>query len=300
LLFTPQVQAYKKLENFVLANRFVILYGKTGTGKSFLVKKLAEDLGLRLVVSYARNNEELVSVFIDSLQIGKNTIFVLEGDNFYWRTYAILRNYINKRKNPLIIIVNDFKQINKNISKLGEKIKLNPPTKADIQQYYYNAVYDSNLHVFFRNVKHNTKEQSIEQTEKINSQKLAYLIFRGKATLDDFKNCKDPFVWTLNWIGYNCYKLYQGEKLIKNLDLISWIDTHKYNYKNNYLYNLIIEKFIPTYRNASLGFPPYPAKKKVEKSTRETEVEHKKSKKKKVAVPKQTKKQTKLKGFWSV
>lgn len=271
-----------ELRKLILNNSKVLLFGNHGVGKSSLPKIIADKIGWRVINSYPRNNEDLLKDFAQLPLQTKNTIFVIEGDLFYWRSYALINHYIQESKNPIIIIVNDKKTVHGTIEKNLVKMKLNSPTKTDVEEFIrkkypdwdgnINDIYDSDMRITLRNLKYGFKSRSQTQEEKLDSQQVTYKILTGKCCRKDIENCGHPISFILNWLGNNVHKFYEDENVF---DDISFVDAHKYNYKKKYLDGMLLN--IPKQqKRAKMSFPPIKFKPKKEKKKTWT---HKKIKK---------------------
>jgi len=259
-----------ELRKLILQKQKILLFGKNGVGKSTIPKKLAQELGWRIVYSYPTNNEELLVDFSELPLKTKNTIFVIEGDSFYWRSYGLINHYIKESKNPIIIIVDKSDKVHATVRKQLVTVKLSSPTREDVKKWVerkypdwkgnINDVYDENMRVTLRNIKYGIKTYKPSKEEKLDAQQVAYRVIQGKATVQDFENCIHPFDWILSWIGYNAYTFYYGTDV---QDLMSWIDDKKYNFKPDYLRGCLLNLRKPDKRG-KLKFPPQGFKPKKE------------------------------------
>lgn len=298
--YTPTFKSSDNLEELILQKRKLHIYGESGVGKSYLVKKFAEELELRVFVSYARSEEELVRDFGDfPFQEGDN-IFVLEGDGFYWKKYGLIKRYIDNSKVSFIVITNKKETPTKNITKLLKQIKIYPPTKTDVAKWVksifqlskpelVNEIYDKDWRKVMRNFLYGTKEDfKINKKETIDARTFVYKLLKGNATPEDFDKCIHPLSFILNWLGWNTPNFYRGERLKRNMEIVSFVDANKYSLGKYYLQHYLLE-FLPTSAKAQLYFPPF-------KRNKETIVEEKNyevSKYKKRNVSKPTKKESK-------
>ena len=299
--FKPIFKSSENVEQRILQKKKLHLYGDSGVGKSYLIKKLAEELELQVFYSYARSEEELVSDFSDyPFQWGKN-VFVLEGDGFYWKKYGVIKRYIQESKTAFVVITNGKSTPTKNITKLLTQIKIYPPTKADITMWlksideynfdkiYVNHIYDKDWRRVMRNYLYGTKETfKSSKKESITARTFVYKLFKGTATPEDFDKCIHPLSFILNWLGWNTPNFYKGEKLKRNMEIVSFVDANKYSLGKEYLQHYLLE-FIPSYRKAELYFPPF----KRVKESKEVEKNYEVSKYKKRNVSKPTKKESK-------
>jgi len=280
----------KQLRKLILQRKKILLFGKNGIGKSIIPKKIAQEIGWRIVYSHPTNNEELLVDFSETPLKTKYTIFVIEGDSFYWRSYGLVNHYIKESKNPIIIVVDDANKVHATVRKQLVIIKLSSPTREDVKKWVekkypdwkgnINDVYDENMRITLRNIKYGIKTFKPSKKEKLDAQQVAYRVIQGKATFQDFENCIHPFDWILSWIGYNAHTFYFGTDV---QDLISWIDDKKYNFKSDYLIGCLLNLRKPDKRG-KLKFPPRGFKPK--KKEKEDWVKEKGKIKKKTSQPK--------------
>lgn len=283
----------KEFIKLILQRNKILLFGNNGIGKSSLPRLIAKELGWRLVSSHPRNNEDLLRDFGELPLKTKNTIFVIEGDSFYWRSYALINHYIKESKNPIIIIVDKKDTVHGSVAKQLINFKLLPPSKKDVEIFLrkkfpswkgdINDVYDSDMRITLRKVKFGLERWKPSEKESINSQQLAYNILNGKATDEQFDNCSDGYatlLFTNNWLGFNFHTFYDSMRIMDN---ISFIDSYKYNYKKVYLKGMLLG--LP---NASKrGKMIFPTPKFKPPKEDEDEWEHKKIKKRKKEIKKQ-------------
>jgi len=250
------------------------IYGGTGVGKTFTINSIAKELKLDLIVSYARLNEDLVADWGTTPFEEDDRLFVLEGDAFYWRAYGVVKDYITRSKSPLIIITTKKETPTKNITKLVRQFKIFPPTKAEMLQYILqfnpnwegdiDKIYDRDQRITWRNFLYNKTEKSPSFEAVIDAKTIAYKILKGTATHEDFEKSIHPWHFVLGWISYNAKNFYKGEKFNSVMEKLAWIDTYKFNYKQRYLVQMLLE--LPQAdMKGNMTFPPYKRKEKEEK-----------------------------------
>lgn len=277
----PKINTGDDLLSLIKYRENILVWGETGVGKSYAVRRCAEILDRRIIVSHARNESELVSDFADLPRTEKDYVCVLEGDNYYWRKYGLIRKMITNSVCAFVVIVTEKDTPTKHVRKHLEKVKILPPTRSDVAEFFskydnttytphcdfITQIYSKDWRKIWQKYTHGVSsiEYKPEHQEEISSKKLAYKIIRGKAHFYDFYRCYHPLIFILKWIAYNLHIAQSGDVLRKNLELISWIDQHKYSYKQKYLHNALLDNFIPTRRRIYLKFPPYQKKKKEEK-----------------------------------
>jgi len=288
-----------ELRKLILQNQKVLLYGDNGVGKSSLPRLIANEIGWKIKYTYPRNTEDLLKDFAQLPLQTKETIFVVEGDYFYWRSYALVNHYIKESKNPIIIIVDKKETVHGSVSKQLVHLKLQPPTPNDVLLFLRKKypewsgnikdVYDKDMRITLRNVIYGIKSYKPQFDEKLTAQKVAYNIIQGKATRKDIENCKDPLLFILNWLGNNSHNFYSE---LDTIDNVSFIDTYKYNYKKNYL-NGILLNINKADKRAKMLFPPI----KYKPPKHKTEEWEKGKKRKRTRPTPQTPKQTTLLKF---
>ncbi len=145
------------------AKRAVILAGKPGVGKTSAALALANDMGwgaLEMNASDERN-KEAVQKFVGRSAVddtfsssgdfvpyrqGKRTLLILdEADNVFGNEdrggILEIKNTVEKTKQPMVLIVNDYyglRNRSKSLSKLLKKIEFKPVDKGDIVQLLKN------------------------------------------------------------------------------------------------------------------------------------------------------------------
>jgi len=273
-------QQDKKLLDLIKNKGKVHLYGETGCGKTYLVKQLSALLHKELVVSSARNEDDLLSDFADTPFIEDDFIFVLEGDGYYWKKYGLVKKYIEDSRSSVIIITEGKDTPTKNITKHLVQVKKLPPTRSEVLTFLktlsnspaqeeiiedcFDELYSKDWRKVWRNFLYG-KEEEIKQKEKIDAKQVSYKLLKGTATLEDFENCVHPLSFILNWLGYNLHSFYEDKRtLARNLDLVSYVDANKYNLKLTYLRSLLLE-LTPMEKKGEFIFPPFKPKKKDEK-----------------------------------
>lgn len=274
-----------KLLELIKNREKIHLYGETGSGKSYLVRQLSSLLGFDMVVSSPRSEEDLLKDFADTPFIENRFIFVLEGDAYYWRKYGLVKKYIEDSKSCVIIITEKKETPTKNITKHLTQVKKLPPTRSEVLTFlksYVNNVnheeiiedsledcYDKDWRKVWRNFRYG-KEETAKQKRIIDAKTVAYRIMKGEATLQDFDDCKHPLSFILNWLGYNLHSFYNNKQtLLRNFNIVSYVDANKYNLKKSYLLSLLLE-ITPMEKKGQLNFPPFKPKKKDESKGVET------------------------------
>jgi len=257
----------------ILNREKIHVYGGTGVGKTFTIKSIAKQLDLDLIISYARSNEDLISDWGTTPFEEDDRLFVLEGDAFYWRAYGVIKNYIAKTKSALVIITIGKDTPTKNITKLVKQVKIFPPSKDEMQHYILqfdpnwegdiDDIYDRDQRLTWRNYLYNRNEKTPPYKGIVDAKKIAYNILKGIATYEDFENCIHPWHFVLGWISYNAKNFYYEDNLKDVLHSLAWIDTYKFNYKQRYLIQMLLE-IPPADMKGVMTFPPYKPKPKVE------------------------------------
>lgn len=298
-MVNPTVHTSENLVQMVKDKKKIHLFGATGSGKSYAIKQVANALDIQMIKSYARGEEELVADFSDLPYTEEDILFVLEGDNYYWRKYGIIRNYIRDSVAPFVVITTGKDTPTKNITKHLEQVKSFAPTKEEVADFLsimegeeisqyseiVSRVYERDWHKILRKYKFGTQGETktLADKEEINAKRVAYLVAKGEATEEDFENCEHPFSFIINWLGYNTPKFfYEDEKAVHNLDLVSFIDQHKYNMKEKYLRGMLME-YKPAQKKSYMKFPPFQKLKKEKKKEKKytiTKYKRKKSQEK--------------------
>lgn len=256
----------KDLMTLILQKKKVHIYGGAGCGKTFSVDVIAKELDLITNISYARNDEDLVADWTDVPFTDDDQLFVMEGDNFYWKAYGTIKHYITNSIAPIILITTYPGTPTKNITKLLTQLKIYPPTRSEMEQYILeldplwegniNKIYDRDQRITWRNYLYNKRDKTPPYSETIDSKKMAYKILVGKATIEDFKKNIHPWIWTIDWLGYNATNFYYGTKLKNVLQRLAFVDAHRFSYKKIYLQQILLD--LPkAQRKGHLGFPPY-------------------------------------------
>jgi len=281
----------RDLKKMILQRKKLHIFGDSGVGKTHTIKAIGNDLNLDVVISYARNDEDLAIDWGDLPFTETDYLFILEGDQFYWKTYGLIKNYVENSKSPIVIITQAKGKPSKNITKLVSQFQMYPPTKEEMNKYFLtlnpnwkgniNLIYDRDQRKTIRNFLYNKRDKTEGSLKKIDSKKLAYLLLTGRATPKDFENCFHPWYFVLGWLSHNSRSFYITNDSYKKAQLlILWLDTYKFNYKKKYLIHTLINELPKAQRKGILNFPPYrPKKKKVEKEVEEskiTVVRHKK------------------------
>ena len=260
----------------ILNREKIHIYGGTGVGKTFTIKSIAKELDLDIIFSYARLNENLAADWGATPFEEDDKLFVLEGDAFYWRAYGVMKNYIVNSKSALVIITTGKDTPTKNITKLLKQFKIFPPSKDEMEHYILqfdpnwtgdiNKIYDRDQRLTWRNYLYNKTEKTTPYEGVIDAKTISYKILKGTATIKDFEKSIHPWHFVIGWISYNAKNFYSGKKLEKVLHSLAWIDTYKFNYKQQYLVQMLLE--LPKAEmKGFMAFPPYKNKTKVEEDT---------------------------------
>lgn len=293
------------LKQVIAQNKSVHVYGNTGCGKTFNVKKIANELNLDVHVSYATLEEELAKDFGDAPLQQSDSLFLLEGDAYYWRKYGLIKNYIENSKAPFVIITIGKDTPTKNVTKLLQQVKIYPPTRSEVLELATTLnrnfderdlvrVYDKDWRKVWRKIRFGTDSVKNKQNKFYDAKTLAYKLVKGEAVLEDFDNCSHPVSWVLNWLGYNAENFWKGKVLKYNFDIISWSDSNKYNFKQIYIKQALLQ-LIPTEVKGFMRFPPFKKQKKQEEEIGNYSI--KKFKKTKAKAPIRKKKETEYKGL---
>lgn len=260
----------------VMNREKIHIYGSTGVGKTFTVKSVAKELDLDMILSYARLTDDLVADWGTTPYEEDDKLFVLEGDAFYWRAYGVVKNYIANSKSAVVIITTGKDTPTKNITKLVKQIKIFPPSKDEMQHYILqfdadwegdiDKIYDRDQRITWRNYLYNKNEKTAPYEGIVDAKQIAYKILKGTATIEDFDKSIHPWHFVLGWISYNAVNFYSDHKLKNVLSTLAWIDTYKFNYKQRYLIQMLLE--LPkAEKKGFMSFPPYKSKTKVENKT---------------------------------
>lgn len=272
----PSAKASSDLEDLIKKNAKIHLFGPIGSGKSYLVRQTINLLGLNKIISFARKEEDLVQDFGNlPFEEDSNSVFVLEGDAYYWRKYGLIRNYIQKSKHPFIVITRDKATPTKNITKHLTQVKKFPPTQKEVADYFsvldgtrylrqdtfIREIYDKDWRKIWRNYKYGRNKDEYEsqkEAEEISSKQFVYLLLKGKAKYSDFERCEHPLSFTLNWLGYNASRFYTNYSTYsKAMQILGFLDRNKYNMKQPYLVHHLLEDFPKAEAKGYLSFPPY-------------------------------------------
>lgn len=271
----PSVKASNNLERLVRQGRKIHLFGATGVGKTYAVQQIAKLLDLTLVMSYARSEEDLIQDF-GNLPFEQNEgfLFMLEGDAYYWRKYGLIRKYIQQSTAPFVVITEYKSTPTKNITKHLTQVKMFAPTPQEIADYFskldgehytpqdtfIKEIYNKNWRIVWRNYKYGKSEDDTpkHQLDDISSKEFVYKLLKGRVSYRDFERCEHPFSFILNWLGYNASKFYYSKARYEYVaNLLTWLDKNKYNMKQKYLVNTLIENFPKAEQKSYLSFPPY-------------------------------------------
>ena len=257
----------------ILNREKIHIYGSTGVGKTFTIKSIAKQLDLDMIVSYARLNEDLIADWGTTPFEENDKLFVLEGDAFYWKAYGVIKNYIAKSKSALVIITIGKDTPTKNVTKLLKQVKIFPPSKDEMQHYILqfdpdwegdiDKIYDRDQRITWRNYLYNRNEKTPPYQGVVDAKTVAYKILKGTATYEDFEKCIHPWHFVLGWISYNAKNFYNEDNLEQVLHALAWIDTYKFNYKQRYLIQMLLE-IPPADTKGFMTFPPYKPKPKIE------------------------------------
>lgn len=284
ILIAGNSKQQENLKKLILNNEKVLLFGSHGVGKSSAIRKIGDELQYRIIESYPRSNEDLMEDWGDLPFNINKSIFVMEGDGFYWRKYGLIKKYIEKSKNPIIVIVNKKNTVHGTVEKLLMNVMFSPPSRQEVASFLkkkfpdwngnINDVYDRDVRVTLRKIKFDIDENlQIDSPKTIDSRQLVYKIFNGTATKEDIENCKDPVQWAQRSIAYNAKNFYSKKTALEVLDKVCFVDKYKYNYNRDFLNGVLLS--IPRReKSGKIQFPPYPYKPKNEE---EETVEHKKN-----------------------
>lgn len=294
------------IRNAITHNKPIHIYGSTGVGKTFFVKDVAEELDKELHISYARSEEYLAGDFGDGPFQISDSVFLLEGDGYYWKKYGLIKNYIENSKVSFIIITIGRETPTKNVTKLLQQLQIYPPTRSeilglmrtynpDLTEFDLEDVYDKDyrkvwMKLKFGTVGHKKAVKGINYDAKT----MAYNLAKGKVVLEDFDRCTMPISWVLNWLGYNAHTFWSSKTLAHNLEIISWADANKYNFKEIYIKQALMG-LIPSTRKGYMSFPPF-KKEDVEKIEDKKYILNKFKKSNKVS-PMRKKKETAYEGL---
>lgn len=256
----------QELVKAILNKEKLHIYGDTGCGKTFTIKNIASELNLDLMVSYATTNEELVADWGTEPYEEDDRLFVLEGEGFYWRSYAVIKDYILNCKSALVIITTKQDTPTKNITKMVKQFKIFTPSKTDMQTYIsqfdpnwdgdIDKIYDRDQRITWRNYLYHTQNKSAPSEGIVDAKNVAYKILTGKATYSDFEKCIHPWNFVIGWISYNASNFYYDDTLKDVLNKLAFVDTYKFNYKRRYLIQILLE--LPTAeKKGFMTFPPY-------------------------------------------
>jgi len=280
--YDVQPKAFHELEKLILNGEKIHVYGNNGVGKTHIVKSIARKNNFGLVVSYPFNESELLKDFGDKpFQKSKNnTLFLIEGDFYYWKKYSLVKKYIEDSIHPIVIITTQNNTPTKHITKLLKSVKILPPSRLDVANWLkeigeendeqlLGEIYDKDwrkIKLNYQLRKRNTFKREV--VEKLDSKIVAYRILKGIATIDDINNCIHPFFFINNWIGWNAHKFYGNKKLMKVMEIVSFIDANKKVIKGGFLKRMLLE-IPPSTMKDVMDFPPFKRKTGEEELPRE-------------------------------
>lgn len=271
----PTARASAELDKLIEQKEQIHLFGTTGSGKTYLVERLADLLNMTLVKSSARKEEDLMSDWgnMPFKKEDARLLFVLEGDGFYWKKYGLIRKYIQNSNYPMIIITTDKDTPTKHITKHLKSVKKFPPRPHEVADYFskydgenytkddafIKKIYDKDWRKVWRQYKFGTEQYTKrKEVEQISSKRFSYLLLSGKATKKDYDRCEHPLSFILNWLGHNCKKFYSdSHDYHRAMSVINFVDKYKYDMKQEYLPNVLIEEFPEADLKAYLTFPPF-------------------------------------------
>lgn len=262
-----------KLNQLIRQKQKIHIYGDSGVGKTFIVSKTLEGLDTKnVIISYPRSEEDLLKDFGDlPFQDDIEAVFVIEGDNYYWKKYGLVKRLLTESEHCVIIISVDKETPTKNITKYTQQIKIHPPTRSDVLKYIKRIdpdwkgnildIYDKDWRVIKRRLSFGElHDDQLIKPKWLDSKVLSYKLVKGNAKPEDFDNCTHPISFVINWIGYNAKTFWTGKSLAKNLEIISWCDANKYKTKEIYIRNALLE-LVPSFRKGYMKFPPWKKKK---------------------------------------
>jgi len=270
-LLAGSEEQQNQLRTLILQNKKILLFGTNGVGKSSLPRLIAKEVGWRIRYSHPRSSDDLLKDFGELPLKTKKTIFVIEGDSFYWRSYALVNHYIKESKNPIIIIVDDKDKVHATVSKQLIIMKLLPPTKRDVEVFIkkkfpnfkgnIDEIYDKDMRITLRNIIYSINSYIPQEKIDYDAQKIAYSILNKRCTIDQLNSCKDPIFFITNWLGNNAHKFYND---LDNIDKISFVDAYKFIFKRKYLDGVLLslDRF---HIRGKMSFPPTKFKPKKEK-----------------------------------
>lgn len=259
---TPTSKESKELEKLIKNNKSVHVYGETGSGKTTLIKEISSKLGFSIRAVYPKSENDLLTSWGDDPFEELPVIFVLHGDAYYWKKYGLVKKYISENRSPIVIETTDKSTPTKNITKLVVSVKVHSPTRSDVSKFLkslgsdtpVSEVYDKDWRKVWRNYLYGKKIEP-NKKDKFDAKTMVQKILKGTAQYSDFDDCIHPLSFILNWLGYNAKHFYD-KSLKRNLDIISFVDAHKYNLKLPYLRSLLLQ--LPRMeKKGELVFPPY-------------------------------------------
>lgn len=266
-----------KLHELINSKAKIHVYGESGSGKTYTVINLLKRMKIKnVIVSTPRSESDLVHDFEDlPFQEGLDIAFVIEGDNFYWKKYGLVKKILKESPYCVIIITIGKDDPTKWITSLVKQVKIQNPTQSDVLKYIKSVdpdwsgnileIYDRDWRVVMRRLDYGfLHDDTLDKTQWIDSKVLAFKIIKGNAKIEDFDRCVHPVSFVINWIGYNAKNFWVGKSLIKNLDTISWCDANKYKLKEIYIKNALLD-LIPSLQKGFMAFPPYKKKKEEKK-----------------------------------
>ncbi len=297
--FNIKSNTSENVEKLLKENKKLHIYGETGSGKSWLIERVADKLGLNLIKSCPRSENDLLLDFGNfPFEQDTNSVFVMEGDAYYWRKYGLVKKYIEDSVAPVVIITIGKGTPTKWITKLLTQVKVYSPMEDDVVrfiQYIYpnfdllnlKNVYSRDWRVVWRNLKYgfSTPQKKLAREEKYDAKTLAYKLIKGTAVYSDFDKCEHPISWVLNWLGYNAVNFWSGVNLRKNLYKITWCDAHKYETNSDFIKNELLT-LIPSVEKGYMAFPPFKKKEEEKKEEKDYKISHYKTR----ITPKRSKK----------
>jgi len=264
-------EARKMLRNNILTFQPTLLVGPNGVGKSSAVAEIAKFNGLDLRIVYPLEQKEIVKEFgVGPTRGSGERVYVIEADGLNAKKYSILKNYINKALQSIIIIAQNSKKINKRLLKLLDVIEFSHPTMDDVEKllrdhYDWDGniedIYDPDMRVVMTRINSGEKIFKPPKEKTVSSKDLAVELSYGYVKKKDFEQLDQPLWWVIRWLAYNQKLKFPRSPttMLKNLEKLSFIDEYKFKGVENYLhYMLMGVRGSP--RRAFFKFPVWPKK----------------------------------------
>jgi len=262
-----------RMKTLISKSQHILLVGSQGSGKTNLAKKLTK---CHIYIDMTKLNgsklkERIGTSHITDFEVPYDIIILDNAHNFDWKSYRTVNKFLTESIRPFILITSEISKIPSSVRTKVFAVnteRLNKNSVLEFARMKFPEIPDeraltiwnschNNMELFITNLIYNHLSERII-VEKLKVSQAVNLILKEKDRNYVFKalhNLREPWFWIIGWLRHNFPKIYRGQKLIYWLEVVSWLDIHKFKTSKEYIFSVMAYLIEPTTRKFWASFP---------------------------------------------